>query len=84
MSELESLKKKLLYRSNYRGTKEMDMLLSSFVRLNIEKLTESQLYELEEFLNFEDEDIYNYYQNNISNKKIDNNSISVLLKKFNV
>tara|TARA_B100001094_G_C17716779_1_gene570028 strand:+ start:140 stop:394 length:255 start_codon:yes stop_codon:yes gene_type:complete len=84
MSELESLKKKLLYRSNYRGTKEMDMLLSNFVRLNIEKLTESQLYELEEFLNFEDEDIYNYYQNNISNKKIDNNSISVLLKKFNV
>ena len=58
MSELESLKKKLLYRSNYRGTKEMDMLLSNFVRLNIEKLTESQLYELEEFLNFEDEDIY--------------------------
>jgi antitoxin CptB len=84
MSELESLKKKLLYRSNYRGTKEMDMLLSNFVRLNIEKFTESQLYELEEFLNFEDEDIYNYYQNNISNKKIDNNSISVLLKKFNV
>ena len=84
MSELESLKKKLLYRSNYRGTKEMDMLLSNFVRLNIEKFPESQLYELEEFLNFEDEDIYNYYQNNISNKKIDNNSISVLLKKFNV
>ena len=84
MSELESLKKKLLYRSNYRGTKEMDMLLSNFVRQNIEKFTESQLYELEEFLNFEDEDIYNYYQNNISNKKIDNNSISVLLKKFNV
>jgi antitoxin CptB len=84
MSELESLKKKLLYRSNYRGTKEMDMLLSNFVRLNIEKFTESQLYELEEFLDFEDEDIYNYYQNNISNKKIDNNSISLLLKKFNV
>ena len=62
----------------------MDMLLSNFVRLNIEKFTESQLYELEEFLDFEDEDIYNYYQNNISNKKIDNNSISLLLKKFNV
>ena len=62
----------------------MDMLLSNFVRLNIEKLTESQLYELEEFLNFEDEDIYNYYQNNISNKKIDDNSISILLKKFNM
>ena len=84
MSELESLKKKLLYRSNYRGTKEMDILLSNFVRQNIEQLTESQLHELEEFLNFEDEEIYNYYQNNISSKKLDNNSISALLKKFNV
>lgn len=84
MSELESLKKKLLYRSSYRGTKEMDILLSNFVRENIEKLTESQLNELEEFLNFEDEDIYNFYQKNITNKKFDNNSISALLKKFNV
>ena len=84
MSELESLKKKLLYRSSYRGTKEMDILLSNFVRENIEKLTESQLNELEEFLNFEDEDIYNFYQKNISNKKFENNSISALLKKFNV
>ena len=62
----------------------MDILLSNFVRENIEKLTESQLNELEEFLNFEDEDIYNFYQKNISNKKFDNNSISALLKKFNV
>ena len=26
MNELEIFKKKLLYRSNYRGTKEMDIL----------------------------------------------------------
>jgi antitoxin CptB len=84
MSELESLKKKLLYRSNYRGTKEMDILLSNFVKQNIEKLTESQLYELEDFLNFEDKDIYNYYQNNITSKKFENNSISAMLKKYNV
>ena len=33
MSEkLEILKKKLLYRASYRGTKEMDILLSSFVK----------------------------------------------------
>ena len=33
MSEkLENFKKKLLYRSSYRGTKEMDILLSSFVK----------------------------------------------------
>ena len=35
MNELEIFKKKLLYRSNYRGTKEMDILLSKFVKENI-------------------------------------------------
>ena len=38
MSEkLEIFKKKLLYRASYRGTKEMDILLSSFVKNHIEK-----------------------------------------------
>ena len=31
-NELEIFKKKLLYRASYRGTKEMDILLSSFVK----------------------------------------------------
>ena len=31
MNELESLKNKIKYRSSYRGTKEMDLLLTSFV-----------------------------------------------------
>ena len=30
------LKKKIIYRSNYRGTKEMDKLLSSFVKKHID------------------------------------------------
>ena len=31
MKKIESLKRKIIYRSNYRGTKEMDMLLQKFV-----------------------------------------------------
>ena len=31
MNKLETLKKKIIYRANYRGTKEMDILLSKFV-----------------------------------------------------
>ena len=34
-SKLEILKKRLIYRAGYRGTKEMDILLSSFVNKNI-------------------------------------------------
>ena len=35
MEKLENLKKKIIYRSQYRGTKEMDMLLHKFVKYYI-------------------------------------------------
>ena len=67
MSKLETLKKKLLYRSSYRGTKEMDILLSSFVKFYIDKLGIEELQDLDKFLDLEDETIYNFYQNNVTN-----------------
>ena len=82
MNKLEKLKKKVLYRSIYRGTKEMDILLSSFVKQCINKLKEDELEKLEKFLNCEDEDIYNFYQNNIISDKIKNIKILKLFKKF--
>ena len=83
MSEkLEILKKKILYRASYRGTKEMDLLLSTFVKKNINLFTESQLKELENFLKFEDETIISFYNFNIVDKNIDKNPISKIFKKF--
>ena len=83
MSEkLEILKKKILYRASYRGTKEMDLLLSTFVKKNINLFTESQLKELENFLEFEDETILSFYNFNIVDKNIEKNSISKIFKKF--
>ena len=85
MSEkLEIFKKKLLYRASYRGTKEMDILLSSFVKNNIEKLDIDLLKELEKFLEFEDETILNFYNFNIIDKNIDKNLISKIFKNFKV
>ena len=52
-NKLEIFKKSLIYRSLYRGTKEMDILLSSFVNKYINELDEKNLVELEKFLNFE-------------------------------
>ncbi|MDC0418613.1 succinate dehydrogenase assembly factor 2 [Pelagibacteraceae bacterium] len=61
MNELESLKKKLKYRAAYRGTKEMDLLLTSFVSSIIDSLTFNELEKLDIFLNCNDEDISNFY-----------------------
>jgi len=75
MNELESLKKKIKYRSSYRGTKEMDLLLSSFVSNIINTLSIEDLNKLDNFLNCNDEDISNFYLNktlikNYHDKKI--------------
>ena len=51
-NELEIFKKKLIYRAGHRGTKEMDMLLSSFVDKNINLFNKQLLNELDKFLNF--------------------------------
>ena len=81
-NKLETLKKKLIYRAGYRGTKEMDILLSSFVDKNINLFNEQLLYELDKFLNFEDEVILNYYQHGIIKDNIDKNGVSKIFKKF--
>ena len=59
--ELEIFKKKLLYRASYRGTKEMDILLTKFVKKYLNTFDYDQLKQLEKFLEFEDEIIYNFY-----------------------
>jgi len=81
-NELEIFKKKLIYRAGHRGTKEMDILLSSFVDKNINLFNEQLLDELDKFLNFEDEIILNYYQYNIIKENIDKNEVSKMFKKF--
>ena len=80
--KLEIFKKKLIYRAGYRGTKEMDILLSSFVNKYIHSFDESLLVELEKFLNFEDKIILDFYQKGIIHKQIEKNRVSKIFKNF--
>jgi antitoxin CptB len=81
-NKLEILKKRLIYRASYRGTKEMDILLTNFVNKYIDDFDENLLIELEKFLNYEDDLIINYYHHDIIKKKIDENKVSKLFKNF--
>jgi len=81
MNELEIFKKKLIYRSNYRGRKEMDILLSKFVKKYIDRFDETQLNELDKFLDFQDDVILNYYHHGIVEQNIDKNKISKIFKE---
>ena len=84
MNELEIFKKRLIYRSTYRGTKEMDILLSKFVKKYIDEFDEIQLNELDRFLDFEDNVILDYYLHGIIKKNIDKNKISKLFKNHSL
>ena len=83
INNLDFFKKKLLYRASYRGTKEMDILLSSFVNKYISEFDEKQLLELEKFLKYDDEVIKNFYQLNINKNGIEKNKVSLIFKNFN-
>ena len=83
-NKLEIFKKKLIYRAGYRGTKEMDILLSSFVNKYINDFDETLLAELEKFLDFEDEIILNFYNFNLVEKEIDKNKVSKIFQKFKI
>ena len=84
MIELETLKKKIIYRANYRGTKEMDILLSKFVDKYINTFSKEELIELFDFLNLEDEVIYNFYQTNKISKSFKKNKILEIFRKFKI
>ena len=82
MLNKEILKKQIIYRSTHRGTKEMDLLLGSFVKKYIEEFNIDELKELENLLFIEDEVLYKWYVKKISDKIIPKTRVSTLLKKF--
>ena len=84
MNELELLKNKIKYRASYRGTKEMDILLTSFVNSIINNLEHLELLKLDEFLNLNDEEIYNYYLNGRSISLFNDQKILNLFKNFKI
>ena len=82
MINIDELKKKIIYRSNYRGTKEMDNLLSAFTKKYINILNENDLLDLEKLLNLDDTNLYNFYNGFKTDIKFENNKINLLYKSF--
>ncbi|EDZ60331.1 conserved hypothetical protein [Candidatus Pelagibacter sp. HTCC7211] len=79
---IDQLKKKIIYRSNYRGTKEMDKLLGAFTKKYINQLNQDELIDLEKLLDIDDTSLYNFF-NGIDNEiKIDETNVLKLFKNF--
>jgi antitoxin CptB len=81
-SNIEQLKKKIIYRSNYRGTKEMDKLLGAFTRKYINKLNKDDLADLEKLLDIDDTNLYNFFNGLTTDFEIIDNKINLMFKNF--
>ena len=79
---IDELKKKIIYRSTYRGTKEMDTLLSSFTNKVINDLNVEELINLSNLLDIDDENLYKFNQGLVTTVNIEVNKVSKLFKKF--
>ena len=79
---IQDLKKRIVYRSKYRGSKEMDSLLSSFSKKYVNILNEEDLVCLSELMDIDDENLYNYNQGLKTTVKISENKITKLFRDF--
>jgi antitoxin CptB len=55
---LDNTRKKLLYRANHRGTREMDFLMGQFAASYLPTCDDSNLNAFENFLELQDLDLY--------------------------
>lgn len=59
-TDLETRRKRLLYRSTYRGNKENDILLGQFAHAHLGEFGAAELDEYERLLSVGDNDIYDW------------------------
>ena len=78
-SNKQNLINKIIYRSQYRGTKEMDLFINKFVKSIIQNLDLNLLEELNRLVNLDDEKLIR-----LSDEKIkkNENKVFFLLKEF--
>ena len=79
---ITDLKKKIIYRATYRGTKEMDSLIAAFTKKYIHILNDEDLICLSNLLDIDDENLYNFNQGQDTTVKFNNNKVNKLFKNF--
>ena len=82
MNKLDSIKKKIKYRSEYRGIKELDIILGKFVKKYINSFNYNELLDLHFILEKDDDLIFKWYVDKKKNNSIKVSKVSELLKNF--
>ena len=57
---IENKRKRLIFRSEHRGMKEMDLIMGTFARKNVPDFSEEELEQYDELLKENDPNLYNW------------------------
>ena len=80
-SNIENLINKIVYRSRYRGTKEMDIFVHSFVNSVVKLLNYDELNDLNQIINLNDEEILDLCDEKANTRNF-NQKIIFMLRDF--
>tara|TARA_B100001778_G_C18108602_1_gene415124 strand:- start:46 stop:303 length:258 start_codon:yes stop_codon:yes gene_type:complete len=76
----EDLKNKIIYRASYRGTKEMDILMTNFVKSLIDELDENYMKALDAFVNMDDEKLVSIKKKESSISYSDQRMLDIVIR----
>jgi antitoxin CptB len=82
--DLETRRKRLLYRSVYRGNKENDILLGQFARAHIAELSPDELDQYERLLARGDNELFDWITGQVEVPPEDDSPVLQRLKAFRV
>jgi antitoxin CptB len=82
MDETDTRRKRLLFRSWHRGTKETDLILGSFAEKHLAGFTEPQLARYEALLGVDDATIFDWLTRHASPPPEHDNDVMRLLLDF--
>jgi antitoxin CptB len=60
MKKIDILRKRLLYQSQHRGLKEMDLILGGFAEQFLSTMNTDKLLQFEDLLAFSDQELYGW------------------------
>ncbi|MDP7141701.1 MAG: succinate dehydrogenase assembly factor 2 [Alphaproteobacteria bacterium] len=77
--QLVNRRKRLIFRSWHRGTREMDLLMGTFADENLPHFSDEECAQYEAILEYSDPDLYNWYT---GKEDVPANLITPVLDKF--
>ncbi len=79
LEELDNRRKRLIFRSWHRGTREMDLIMGTFAEANVPNMGVAELDLYEELLHTPDPDVYDWIS---GQKPVPANMLNPVLEKL--